>query len=147
MFLATQSRLSATILRIGLAVVMFPHGAQKVLGVFGGQGLEGTIDYFSEELGVPVILTVLVMAAEFLGSISLFFGFLTRLCAAGIGCVLVGAVLEVHLANGFFMNWSGQGSGEGYEVHVLAIAMCAALVIEGGGRFSVDRSLAARSIR
>lgn len=147
MFLATQGRLSATILRIVLAVVIFPHGAQKVLGLFGGGGFQGTIRFFSENLGIPTVLTVLVMAAELLGSIGLFLGFLTRFCALAIGGVMVGAVLKVHAANGFFMNWSGAQAGEGFEFHLLALAMCAVLALEGGGRFSVDRSLAVRSIR
>ncbi|HKL48568.1 MAG TPA: DoxX family protein [Desulfuromonadales bacterium] len=137
-FIRTQDDTSALVLRLMLAIVFFPHGAQKVLGWFGGHGLEGTINYFTQSMGLPLVLAVLVIAAEFLGSIGLFFGFLTRLAALGIGCVMVGAISMVHLQHGFFMNWQGNQAGEGIEYHLLAIAIAVALMIKGGGKWSLD---------
>jgi putative oxidoreductase len=125
-----------------LAVVFFPHGAQKALGWFGGYGLEGTLGFFTQQMGVPLVLALLVVGAEFLGSIGLFFGFLTRVAAFGIASVMTGAILMVHLPYGFFMNWSGQQAGEGFEFHLLAIAIAVALFITGGGRWSLDSMVA-----
>lgn len=139
--LHTKEDSSALILRVMLAIVFFPHGAQKVLGWFGGHGLAGTLDFFTTTMGLPLIVAALVIAAEFLGSIGLFFGFLTRLAALGIAAVMTGAIFMVHLPNGFFMNWSGTQNGEGFEFHLLAIAMALALMIKGGGRLSVDAAL------
>lgn len=137
-FFRTEDDSSALVLRLMLAIVFFPHGAQKVLGWFGGHGLEGTINYFTQSMGFPFILAVLVIVAEFLGPIGLFFGFLTRLAALGIACVMVGAIFMVHLQHGFFMNWQGNQAGEGVEYHLLAIAIAVALMIKGGGRWSLD---------
>ncbi len=125
-------------MRLFLAVVFFPHGAQKALGWFGGQGLEGTLGFFTTQMGVPLVVALMVVAAEFLGSIGLIFGFLTRVSGLGITCVMTGAIFMVHLQNGFFMNWFGQKQGEGFEFHLLAIALAVALFITGGGKWSVD---------
>jgi putative oxidoreductase len=121
---------------------MFPHGAQKAPGWFGGHGFTVTVNYFTESMGLPTALVVLIIIAEFGGSIGLIFGFLTRLSALGIGSVMVGAILTVHYRYGFFMNWSGKQPGEGFEFHLLAIAIALALIIKGGGAASVDRALA-----
>lgn len=139
----TTNDLTLAILRIGLGVVIFPHGAQKLLGWFGGSGPGGTIGFFQQTWGIPAIVTVLVIGAESFGSLALIAGFMSRIAAAGIAIVMLGAVTLVHWPVGFFMNWGGQQSGEGFEFHVLAIAMAIALVIGGGGAFSVDRVLAA----
>jgi putative oxidoreductase len=114
-----------------------------VLGWFGGGGFSATIDFF-RQMGMPAILTVLVMMAEFLGSLGLIFGFLTRISALGIGMVMTGAMFMVHWQNGFFMNWMGQQQGEGFEYHLLAIGLALAVLIKGGGRWSVDGALARR---
>lgn len=142
--LATDNDPVTIVLRLALGVVFFPHGAQKVLGWFGGGGFSATIDFF-QQMGMPPILTVLVMVAEFLGSLGLIFGFLTRISALGIGMVMTGAMFMVHWQNGFFMNWMGQQQGEGFEYHLLAIGLALALLIKGGGRWSVDGALARRS--
>lgn len=133
----------ALVLRVALAVVIFPHGAQKVLGWFGGYGFSATLQYFTETLGIPAPLAVLVILAEFLGPIGLAIGFLARPAALGILAVMIGA-LFFHVQNGFFMNWSGQQSGEGFEFHLLAIAIAAAVAILGAGPLSLDRHLTAR---
>lgn len=130
---------AATILRLMLGIVFFPHGAQKVLGWFGGYGFNATLQGMSKML--PAWLVVLVMLAEFGGSLGLIVGFLTRIAAFGIGCVMVGAILTVHGKFGFFMNWAGKQPGEGFEYHLIVIAVVVALMIRGGGAASVDRAL------
>jgi putative oxidoreductase len=140
----TDNDWASLVLRVMLAVVFFPHGAQKVLGWFGGYGFEGTLNAFTEQMGIPAALAVLVFSAEFLGSIGLLLGAITRFAAFGIASVMTGAIFIVHLPNGFFMNWFGTQQGEGYEFHLLAIAIALALMIKGGGRWSMDRLLSVR---
>jgi putative oxidoreductase len=139
-FLQTDDDVSALVMRLALGVVFFPHGAQKVLGWFGGPGASATIQGFAK-MGMPPALTVLILAAELGGSLLLILGFLTRLGALGIGCVMAGAIFLVHSKVGFFMNWSGTQRGEGFEYHVLALGLAIALLIKGGGALSVDRAL------
>ena len=139
--LQTDGSIVPLVLRLTLAIVMFPHGAQKALGWFGGQGLSGTLGFF-RSVGIPTPLALLVVAAEFLGSIGLAFGLLTRLAAFGILCVMVGAIVTTHLPHGFFMNWFGTQKGEGYEYHLLAIGIALALIISGAGAWSLDAALA-----
>jgi putative oxidoreductase len=126
------------ILRLTLGIVFFPHGAQKLLGWFGGSGLSGTLDHFTQQMGLPLAVAALVIAAEFLGSLGLIVGFLTRIAALGIASVMAGAIFLVHLPFGFFMNWFGNKAGEGFEFHLLAIGMALALMIRGGGAASLD---------
>lgn len=140
----TDDDSASLILRVMLGVVFFPHGAQKVLGWFGGFGLEGTLGFFTQTMGLPLAVAALVIAAEFLGSLGLITGLLTRLAAFGILCVMTGAIFLVHLPNGFFMNWGGNQAGEGFEYHLLAIAIAVALMFKGGGRWSLDRLIARR---
>lgn len=141
---ATPADPAATVLRLALGIVMFPHGAQKVFGWFGGFGLEGTMGYMTGTLGIPAIFAGLAIAAELLGSLGLVTGLLTRVAALGILAVMVVAALTVHLPFGFFMNWTGAAGGEGFEFHILAAAMALALVVRGGGAWSLDRLLVAR---
>jgi len=136
--LSTRDELAPLVMRVMLGVVFFPHGAQKLLGWFGGYGLQGTLNFFTQTVGLPLSLAFLVIAAEFLGSIGLILGFLTRIAAFGIACVMAGAIFTVHLQNGFFMNWSGNQAGEGFEYHLLVITLAIALMITGGGKASMD---------
>ncbi len=140
--LATSPSGGLLIGRVLLGVVMFAHGAQKVFGWFGGYGPDATLASFAE-MGVPPFFTGLVMCAEMLGGLGLVLGALTRIAAAGILAVMLGAVLMVHLPNGFFMNWSGGQQGEGFEFHLLAIGLATVLLVEGAGAWSVDRALLA----
>jgi putative oxidoreductase len=133
-----------TLLRLVLAVVVFPHGAQKVLGWFGGFGFSGTMGFLTQQMHIPTALAILVFAAEFLGPIGLFFGFLGRVAAFGIAVDFTVAALLVHRPNGFFMNWSGQQKGEGVEFFVLAVGIAIAIMIRGSGAWSLDRLLAGR---
>jgi putative oxidoreductase len=138
---ATDNDAAALVLRVVLGIVFFAHGAQKALGWFGGFGFTGTMNHFTENMGIPYILALLVIAAEFLGAFGLIAGFLTRIAAFGIAAVMVGAIFMVHIPFGFFMDWSGTGQGQGFEFHLLAIAMAVALMIRGGGLWSVDRAI------
>ncbi len=131
----------ATALRLALGIVILPHGLQKTLGWFGGGGIGGTVGFFDQALGVPAFLALLVIAAESLGALALIVGFLSRAAAAGIALVMLGAVYMVHWPVGFFMNWSGAQAGEGFEFHILAVAIALAVIVRGSGALSVDRLL------
>jgi len=133
----TDDSLAGLVLRVTLGLVIFPHGAQKLLGWFGGHGLAATVDAFAR-MGIPKALALMVIAGESAGPILLLTGFLTRFCAFSIGLIMTGAVVLVHYGNGFFMNWTGQQAGEGFEFHLLAIGIALALTIRGGGYASVD---------
>ena len=144
-FLATDDSLAAFLARLTLGIVIFPHGAQKLLGWFGGPGFNGTLGYFEQAFGVPAMLAVLVILAEFFGGLGLILGLLTRLSAIGVGLVMLGAIfLGGHVENGFFMNWTGQQAGEGFEFHLLAIGLALVVLKLGGGRWSVDRAITRR---
>src|SRR6266849_11194746 len=129
------------ILRLTLAVVMFPHGAQKTLGWFGGYGFRGTMAYFTKS-GFPPALAFLAVMAEFLGPLGLAVGLLTRVAALGIGVVMLVAIFTVHKQHGFFMNWYGTQPGEGFEFHLLALGIAIALVVGGAGQWSIDALIA-----
>ena len=130
-----------TLLRLVLGVVFFAHGAQKMLGWFGGFGFKGTMGYFTQVAHIPAPLAFLAIAAEFFGGLGLILGLLTRVAAFGITVNMLVAIFTVHLANGFFMNWLGQQKGEGYEYHLLVLAITVALMIRGAGAFSLDRAV------
>lgn len=138
--LATDRSPVYTALRLALGIVVFPHGAQKLLGWYGGWGYDATMSWFAS-IGVPAILGILAIVADFAGGLALIAGFGTRIAAFGIGVNMLVATLLVHLPNGFFMNWSGAQKGEGFEFHILAFAMAVALTIGGGGRWSIDRAV------
>jgi len=142
--LRTDNHIAGLLLRLALGIVMLPHGAQKALGMFEGPGFQDSMGYFTGTHGLPWILGFLAIMAESVGALALIFGFLTRIAALGIGGVMVAAVYLVHLDDGFFMNWLGTKSGEGFEYHILAVGIALALVLRGGGFLSIDRALSAR---
>ena len=144
--LQTDDSVVGLILRITLAVVFFPHGAQKVLGWFGGHGFKSTLQFFTSS-GIPAGLALLAMAAEFLGPLGLAIGLLTRVTAFGIACVMLVGIATVHWRYGFFMNWDGTQSGEGVEYHLLALGIALAVIIMGAGAWSVDGALVAGGAR
>ncbi len=129
--------------RIVLGGVMFPHGAQKLLGWFGGGGWDRTIQVMTQQMHMPAALAALVIAIEFFGSLALIAGLFTRVSAAGIAAVMIGAVALVN-HRFFFVDWGDQQGGEGYEYHLLALALAIPLVVRGGGAFSLDRVLSRR---
>ncbi len=138
-----RSRFDLTLLRVVLAMVMWPHGAQKALGWFGGYGPPGTLAYFTDALGMPRWLGPLVILIEFVGPLLLLAGAGARVAAAGFVAVMVGAItVGGHLDHGFFMNWFGAQAGEGYEYHLLMMAGSAVVAISGAGAWSVDAGLA-----
>lgn len=137
----TTDDFAVTILRLLLGVVFFAHGAQKVLGWFGGYGFSGTMGFFTHQMGIPAPLAALAIAAEFLGGIGLLIGFLGRIAAFGLAFEMLVAVAMVHQHFGFFANWTGQQKGEGFEYHILAVAIALAIMIKGSGALSVDRAL------
>ena len=130
--------------RVVLAIVYFPHGAQKLLGWFGGYGFTGTMNYFTQHMHIPYIFALLAIFAEFFGSLGLLSGLLGRIAAFGIATNMVVAILMDHIHVGFFMNWTGAQKGEGYEYHLLALALLIPVIIRGSGAFSVDRALATK---
>ena len=138
---ATDDSAATAILRVVLGIVFFAHGAQKMLGWFGGFGFAGTMGFFTGMMHIPAPLAFLAIAAEFFGGIGLILGFLTRIAAFGIGVNMLVAIMTVHHNFGFFMNWTGTQKGEGFEFHLLVLAMVAFLMIRGGGAFSIDRLL------
>ena len=138
--MSTSNDVSLTILRLVLGVVFFAHGAQKMLGWFGGFGFHATMGFFTH-MGMPAPIAFLVICVEFFGGLGLIVGLLTRIPALGIAVEMIGAIFMVHLPNGFFMNWMGNQKGEGFEYHLLVIAIAAALLLRGGGAFSLDRAL------
>ncbi|MCA9473980.1 MAG: DoxX family protein [Nitrospirales bacterium] len=141
-FFQTDDRWTGLIVRVMLALVIFPHGAQKLLGWFGGNGFEGTMGFFTQQMGMPWIVAFLVIIGESVGALALALGLFTRFSAASLGVIMLGAITIVHWPHGFFMNWFGQQAGEGFEFHLLVIGMALALVAEGGGKWSVDRAIA-----
>ncbi len=138
----TDSSVTSLILRLALGAVFFPHGAQKVLGWFGGYGFTGTMGFFTGTMHIPALFAFLAIAAEFAGSIGLILGLGTRIAALGIASTMVVAIATVHAQFGFFMNWTGAQKGEGFEYHILAIAIAVALIIRGGGLLSADGVIA-----
>jgi putative oxidoreductase len=139
----TENSFAITILRIVLGIVFFAHGAQKMLGWFGGYGFSGTMGHFTNTLHIPAVFAFLAIAAEFFGGLGLIVGLLTRIAAFGIAVNMVVAVLTVHVHVGFFMNWTGAQKGEGFEYHLLVLAMTLLLMIKGGGAASADRAISA----
>jgi len=146
--LATDSNnVTALIARITLGIVIFPHGAQKLLGWFGGYGYSGTMGFLTGMMHLPWIVALLVILIEFFGALLLIFGFATRLAALGLIGNFIGIVYTSHLHNGFFMNWNNTpGLGQGFEYHLLVIGVSLALLIAGGGKWSIDATLAKSSI-
>lgn len=143
LFQTSDDRL-LSVLRVVLGLVIFAHGAQKVLGWFGGYGFEGTMGFFTGQLGIPALFAFLAIAAEFAGGLGLIVGLFTRVAALGVLSVMVVATAMVHRSIGFFMNWYGQhpAGQEGFEFHILVAVIAIVLMIRGGGWLSADRWLA-----
>ncbi len=138
----TNDGIAPLLARLVLGIVMFPHGAQKMLGWFGGYGFSGTMNFFTGTMHIPALFAFLAIMAEFAGSLGLIAGLLSRVAAFGITSVMVVAILTTHLANGFFMNWYGNQKGEGFEYHLLAIGLALIVLIYGAGKASFDALIA-----
>jgi Predicted membrane protein len=137
----TDNDVSTLLLRLVLGAVFFPHGAQMVLGWFGGYGLSDTIGFFTGTLHIPAPFAFLAIAAQFAGAIGLILGLFTRLAALGIAANMLVAVAMVHAQYGWFMNWFGNQKGEGFEYHLLAIGIALVLVVRGGGKWAADTAI------
>jgi len=138
--IATSNDWTLTILRLAAGIMIFPHGLQKTFGWFGGAGFSAQMAGF-ERSHIPAVFALLAIAAEFLGGLGLIFGALTRIAAFGLASNMIVGVYLLHWKNGFFMNWSGHQKGEGFEFHILVVAMAIALMARGGGAASIDRAL------
>jgi putative oxidoreductase len=137
----TSNSSAPLIARLMLGIVIFPHGAQKMLGWFGGYGFTGTMQWFTDTMHIPAPLAFLAILAEFAGSLGLMVGLLSRVAAFGIATNLIVAICTVHLPNGFFMNWFGAQKGEGFEYHLLGLALALIVIIHGAGKASLDGAL------
>lgn len=138
--MSTTPSVSLMLVRLGLGIMILPHGLQKTLGWFGGYGFEGTMHAFTQDMHIPWILALTAILAEILGGIGLIFGFLTRIAAFGVGSNMLVAICMFHWKNGWFMNWHGTQNGEGAEFFILAISMALAIVVGGAGKFSIDHA-------
>lgn len=132
--------ISSLIARLALGIVILPHGLQKLLGMFGGYGFSATLDFLSG-MGIPKMIGFLIILGESFGALFLILGLIGRISAFGVLLIMLGAVLMVHLPNGFFMNWFGNQAGEGYEFHLLAIGLSLIVLLNGSGKWSLDRLL------
>lgn len=137
----TNNDWTGFVTRLSTGLILFPHGAQKMLGMFGGYGFSGTMGYFTGTLHLPWIIGFLVIIIEFLGSLSLIAGFASRIWSALTIVLFIGIIFTSHLDNGFFINWLGNQKGEGYEYHLLMIGLCLATLINGSGKFSIDERI------
>jgi putative oxidoreductase len=143
--LRTPNDLTLTLARIILATIFFAHGSQKMFGLFGGRGVSGTIAIFEQSMGIPAPLTILAMSAEVFGAVGMFFGLFSRVAATGLLVVMIVAPFANHLYPNFFMNWTGRQMGEGYEYHLLAIALIVTILVRGAGAISLDRLISTRT--
>ncbi|MBS4065402.1 DoxX family protein [Lacibacter sp. MH-610] len=138
----TNNDYTGLLLRFAIGIVLFPHGAQKLLGWYGGYGFTGTMQFFTETVGLPWIIGLLVIVIEFFGSLLVLMGLGSRLAAVMIAFLSVGIIFTSHIQYGFFINWSGNQKGEGYEYFLLLIGLCLALLVNGSGKLSLDKVLA-----
>lgn len=140
--LTTRRDAAPLVARVVLGLVMFPHGAQHALGWFGGYGFHGTLGWMTGTLGFPEPLAALAIVVELVAPFALVLGLGGRLAAAGIIGLMLGAA-STHLPNGFFMNWFGtlKPGAEGYEYHLIAMALAGVVAIAGSGALSIDRWL------
>jgi len=140
-FLKTSDDLNLFIIRVVAGFVVMMHGFQKLFGLFGGHGPQATMESFNQWFGFPYFLTFLVILSDFFGGLFLILGIFTRFMAAAIASVMIGAIIFVHGRWGFYMNWYAEPRGEGFEFHILILAIVTVLIISGGGKWSVDKLL------
>lgn len=143
----TNNDWTGFVTRLTLSIVLFPHGAQKLLGWWGGYGFSGTMGFFTDTMSLPWLIAFMVIVIEFFGALSLFAGFASRLWSVLTIILFIGIVLTSHLEQGFFMNWFGNQQGEGYEFHLLIIGLALATLINGSGKYSVDGKFIRKSAK
>lgn len=135
----TTNNWTGFITRLTIGLIMFPHGAQKTLGWFGGPGFSGEMHFFTQNLQLPWLVALLVIVIEFVGAICLILGLASRLWSVAMILLFIGIILMAHADHGFFMNWFGTQKGEGYEYHLLVIGLCLSTLVSGSGKYSLDR--------
>ncbi|MGE5432749.1 MAG: DoxX family protein [Syntrophomonadaceae bacterium] len=145
LFKTDENSYSLLFLRVVAAIAILPHGAQKLLGWFGGAGLQATLNGFSAYLGIPPYLAILAVLAESIGAVLLILGLFSRVSALGLAVTMVVAVFTAHIHNGFFMNWGGTAKGEGFEYHFLYLAIVLVIAVKGAGAFALDSILSKRT--
>ena len=138
----TNNDWTGLVTRLTIGSVLFAHGAQKMLGIFGGFGFTGTMGFFTDILHLPWLIGFLVIIIEFIGSLSLIAGFGSRIWSAMTIVLMLGIIFTSHIDNGFFMNWFGNQKGEGFEYHLLIIGLSLVTLINGSGKYSVDKIIA-----
>jgi putative oxidoreductase len=138
---ATHADWVVGVARIVLGIIFFAHGAQKLLGWYGGPGLARSMRTFTEHLHLPPTLAFLVIAGELFSAVGLIVGLFSRIAALVIALTMVGAIATVHFRFGLFMNWFGTQEGHGIEYHLLTIALALVIAVQGAGTFSLDRLL------
>jgi len=136
--LSTNNDWTGLITRLTIGLILLPHGAQKMLGIFGGYGFNGTMGFFTGTLHLPWLIGFLVIIIEFIGSVALVAGIGSRVWSAAIIILMIGIIFTSHIDNGFFMNWFGNQKGEGFEYHLLVIGLSLATLVNGSGKFSLD---------
>lgn len=140
-FNTDSNNLGQSIARFTLGLVLFPHGAQKMFGLFGGYGFSATIDALTSHMQLPWLIAFLVIVTEFVGSISLIMGFASRLWSIAILFLFTGIIFTAQIKHGFFMNWFGVQEGEGYEYSLLIMGLAISTLLNGGGKFSLDNQI------
>jgi putative oxidoreductase len=145
--IATSNDPLLTVLRLTLGVIFLAHGAQQTLGLFGGYGFSATTNAFNNGMHIPAPLAFASIMAAFAGGMALILGFVSRLATLAIAVNMLVAIFMVHIQYGLFMNWFGAQKGEGYEYHLLAIAVALPIIVRGAGALSLDRLLTRFSAR
>ena len=141
LFNTDSSDNAALIARVFVGLVILPHGLQKLFGMFGGYGFSATLEFFSGSMGIPVPIGFLIIMGESVGAVFLIIGLLSRISGAGLLIIMIGAIFMGHFQHGFFMNWFGNQQGEGFEYHLLVIGLSLIVILNGGGRWSLDGML------
>lgn len=128
------------VLRLAVAAVLIGHGAQKLFGLWGGAGLDGTAAQFALlGLSPPAVLALVFGVVELAGGVVLVLGAYTSWVAPVLALDPLVFVWKIHVYNGFFLNWTlTPGVGHGVEYHLLLVAALVCLAFTGGGAVSVD---------
>jgi putative oxidoreductase len=135
--LSSDNSWAGFIARVVAGLVLFPHGAQKLLGAFGGQGPLATVAFFVDVMQIPWLIAWLVIIIEFFGAVALILGFFSRIWAVLVTILFSGIIVMVHSKNGFFMNWMQNQEGEGMEYSFLLIGLCLIVIVTGGGKHKI----------
>lgn len=137
----TNTDWTGLVTRLTIGLILLPHGAQKMFGMFGGYGFSGTLGFFTGTMHLPWLIGFMVIIIEFIGALSLIAGFASRIWSALTIILFLGIIFSSHVDNGFFMNWFGNQKGEGYEYHLLVIGLSLTTLINGSGKYSIDERI------